>query len=223
MNDIVSYIDESTMKKLNEYEAMKNNIQTAPVVDRVKETELLLKKCSDTIYEMQEYFNVKTYLTDKQFLLLKSISQVIDVRSGVIKINPVPVSEIKKEIDESDKELVVRCLAQNPASAFVKSVAEFYNKNGRISGKQREALIRNSANYVPPVIKIDTESVEYKDTQAFLLKCEEAYPDSEFVKSVKEQFLRNGRITDRQRMALSKTLKEAEDKIKVVVDEIKVD
>ena len=219
----VSYIDEATLKKLNEYAATKNGILSAPVVDRVKEIELMLKKCSDTIYEMQEYYNVKSYLTDKQFLLLRAISQVIEVKSGDIKINPVPVSEIKKEtVVEGEKELIMRCLAQNPASRFEKSVAKFYNKNGRITDKQREVLIRYSATYVSPVIKVDIESVEYKVTLGFLLKCEEAFPDSNFVKSVKEQFVRNGRITDRQRTALLKTLKEAEDKIKtVVVDEVK--
>jgi hypothetical protein len=217
------YIDEATLKKLSEHEEMMKSAKTNPVVDRTEETEKMLNKCSNCIYEMEEHFNTKAYLTDKQLLMLKSISNVIDIRSGAIKVEP----EIKPETDgeiESDKNLIKRCLAQNPASGFIKSVAEFYNKSGRITDKQREALIRNSAVYVPPVINVDIESVEYKDTQEFLLKCESVFPESNFVKSVKEQFVRNGRITDKQRAALVKTLTEAENKIKtVVVDKIVID
>jgi hypothetical protein len=223
MNDGNGFIDNDTMNKIKKHEEMMKSAKTNPVVDRTEETEKMLNKCSNCIYEMEEHFNTKAYLTDKQLLMLKSISNVIDIRSGAIKVEP----EIKPETDgeiESDKNLIKRCLAQNPASGFIKSVAEFYNKNGRVTDKQRLALIRNSAVYVPPVINTDIESVEYKDTQTFLLKCEEAFPDSNFVKSVKEQFVRNGRITDRQRQALMKTLKEAEDKIKnVVVDKIVID
>jgi hypothetical protein len=209
-SDAISYIDEDTLKKLKEYEKVN------PVVNRLEDIEKMLNKCSIFIEAVQEHFNMKNYITQSQLFVIENMVSHIDGMKAADALEIKP--EIKNEsgaVTESDKALIKRCLARNPTSSFIISVADFYNKNGRISDKQRAALIKNydkglvNGNQVKP---IDTESVEYKDTQAFLVKCEEAYPISEFVKSVKEQFIRNGKITDKQRAALAKTLKEAEDK-----------
>lgn len=206
--DTISYIGEETLKKLKDYE-MNKQVAASPVLNRIDEIEKMLNKCITYLDVAKERFDMKGFISEKQLAVLSKMSKAID--DGYVEDRPVVSSE-------SDKELIKKCLAQSPNSTFVKSIAEFYNKNGRITDKQRDALIRNSTAAVNGNVNknIDTNSVEYKDTQAFLIKCEEAYPESNFVKSVKEQFIRNGKITDKQRNALVKTLKEAEDKIKAV-------
>jgi hypothetical protein len=230
------YIDNDTLKKLLEYEETKKLGKTEPVVNRVEEMEKLVGRCVKYIDGVQEFFNMKMYVTEKQLYVLREMGRAItatenekvEVLVGTAEVKPVIRSVVGVQVTagrkESDKVLLERIFAKNPTSSFVKSVITFYNKNGRITDKQYDALIRTFeskvANGKSASEMVDTESVEYKETEMFLMKCERSFPDSRFVLSVKDQFLVKGYITDKQKAALLKTLTEAENKI--VVDEIKV-
>ncbi len=201
-------LDPDTLKKVKEYE------KTHPMSNCVVDIGNMIDKCLGFIESTKQQFLRNGVVSEKQLAILKKMS--VDI--GVTDIEPKIKIEKGAESEIETKEFLDRCLAKYPVSTFVKSVVEFYNINGFITDKQRASLIRTFDNSVNRGVNkkvIDTESEEYKNTLEFLKRCEEAYPTSNFVKSVKEQFLCNGMITEKQRNALTKSLNESLKKVKI--------